>query len=120
MVVNMIVYFILNILILIRATINKELGKSAISSEFVFSAWQCHIEYPQFASPYAKVERTVVWVCFPGLNLVYYDESFLLAMTSIIGRPIKVDTNTLKVERESLQGFASRLILQYQSWEKFG
>jgi hypothetical protein len=54
---------------------------------------------PEFASPEAKVERTVVWVRFPGLNLVYYDESFLLAMASAIGRPIKVDSNTLKVER---------------------
>jgi len=53
----------------------------------------------EFASPEAKVERTVVWVRFPGLNLVYYDESFLMAMASSIGRPIKVDTNTLKVER---------------------
>lgn len=54
---------------------------------------------PDFASPNARVDRTVVWVRFPGLNLVYYDESFLLAMASAIGRPIKVDTNTLKVER---------------------
>jgi hypothetical protein len=54
---------------------------------------------PEFASPDAKVDRTVVWIRFPGLNLVYYDESFLLAMASAIGRPIKVDTNTLKVER---------------------
>ncbi|MCH82243.1 hypothetical protein A2U01_0003044, partial [Trifolium medium] len=54
---------------------------------------------PEFASPDAKVNRTVVWIRFPGLNLVYYDESFLLAMASAIGRPIKVDTNTLKVER---------------------
>jgi len=53
----------------------------------------------EFASPEARVEHTVVWVFFPGLNLVYYDESFLLAMTSSIGRQIKVDTNTLKVER---------------------
>jgi len=54
---------------------------------------------PEFASPNAKVERTVVWVRFPGLNLVCYDKSFLLAMASAIGCPIKVDTNTLKVER---------------------
>jgi hypothetical protein len=54
---------------------------------------------PEFASPDAKIERTVVWVRFPGLNLVYYDESFLMAMASAIGRPIKVDTNTLNVER---------------------
>ncbi|KAK2458256.1 zinc ion binding / nucleic acid binding protein [Trifolium repens] len=54
---------------------------------------------PEFASPNATVERTMVWIRFPGLNLVYYDESFLLAMASAIGRPVKVDTNTLKVER---------------------
>jgi len=54
---------------------------------------------PEFASPNAKIERTMVWLYFPGLNLIYYDESFLLAMASAIGRPIKVDTNTLKIER---------------------
>lgn len=54
---------------------------------------------PEFASPNAKVDKTIVWVRFPGLNLVYYDESFLLAMASALGRPIKVDTNTLKIER---------------------
>jgi hypothetical protein len=54
---------------------------------------------PEFASQDAKVDRTIVWVRFPGLNLVYYDESFLLAMASAIGSPIKVDSNTLKVER---------------------
>lgn len=62
---------------------------------------------PEFASPEAKVDRTVVWVRFPGLNLVYYDESFLLAMASAIGRPIKVDTNTLK--GENLPESASKL-----------
>jgi hypothetical protein len=54
---------------------------------------------PEFASPTATVDKTIVWVRFPGLNLVYYDESFLLAMASALGRPIKVDTNTLKIER---------------------
>jgi len=54
---------------------------------------------PEFASPNAKVNKTIVWVRFPGLNLVYYDESFLLAMASALGRPVKVDTNTLKIER---------------------
>lgn len=54
---------------------------------------------PEFVSPDAKIERTMVWICFPGLNLVYYDESFLLAMASTVGKPIRVDTNTLKVER---------------------
>lgn len=33
------------------------------------------------------------------LNLVYYDESFLLVLASTVGKPIKVDRNTLKIER---------------------
>jgi len=36
---------------------------------------------------------------FPNMNLVYYDESFLLAMASAIARPTKVDTNALKFEK---------------------
>ncbi|XP_045810073.1 uncharacterized protein LOC123904449 [Trifolium pratense] len=71
------------------AIVIKLLGKN-----LAVSHWS-----PEFASPNATVERTVVWVRFPGLNLVYYDESFLLAMASAIGRPIKVDINTLNVER---------------------
>ncbi|MCI02300.1 hypothetical protein A2U01_0023332, partial [Trifolium medium] len=54
---------------------------------------------PDFASPHAKVEKTLVWIRFPGLNLVYYDESVLLGLASVVGTPVKVDTNTLKVER---------------------
>lgn len=54
---------------------------------------------PEFVSPEAKVDRTTVWIRFPGLNLVYYDESVLLALASAVGKPIKVDTNTLKVQR---------------------
>jgi hypothetical protein len=54
---------------------------------------------PDFASPHTKIEKTLVWIRFPGLNLVYYDESVLLGLASVLGTPIKVDTNTLKVER---------------------
>lgn len=41
----------------------------------------------------------MVWIQFSGLNLVYYDESFLLALAATSKKPIKVDTNMLKVER---------------------
>jgi hypothetical protein len=54
---------------------------------------------PAFASPTAQVEKTLVWIRFPGLNLLFYDESFLLALASTIGTPVKVNTNTLNVER---------------------
>lgn len=32
-----------------------------------------------FIAPTAKIDRTMVWIRFPGLNLYYYDESILLA-----------------------------------------
>jgi len=46
-----------------------------------------------------EVDKIMVWVRFPNLNIVYYDESFLLALRSVIGSPIMVDTNTLTVTR---------------------
>ncbi|KAH1213844.1 hypothetical protein GmHk_14G041722 [Glycine max] len=55
---------------------------------------------PDFISPTTKIDKTMVWVCFPGLNLIYYDESILLALARAIGTLIKVDSNTLDVRRE--------------------
>lgn len=52
-----------------------------------------------FTSPTATIDRTMVWIRFPGLNLFYYDESILMALASAVGRPIKVDANTLDVRR---------------------
>lgn len=54
---------------------------------------------PAFASPSAKIDKTMVWIRFPGLNLFYYDESILLAMASAVGKPVKVDHNTLNIRR---------------------
>ncbi|PNX77430.1 hypothetical protein L195_g033397 [Trifolium pratense] len=53
----------------------------------------------EFASPTAKIDKTMVRIRFPGLNLFYYDESILLALASAVGRPIKVDSTTLDVRR---------------------
>lgn len=52
-----------------------------------------------FTAPTATIDRTMVWVRFPGLNLFYYDESVLMALAAAVGRPIKVDQNTLDVRR---------------------
>ncbi|KAI5420354.1 hypothetical protein KIW84_044226 [Lathyrus oleraceus] len=51
-----------------------------------------------FVSPLAKVEKTMVWIRFPWLNLLYYDENVLFGLTSVMGTPIKVDDNTLNIE----------------------
>nr|KYP52498.1 hypothetical protein KK1_025618 [Cajanus cajan] len=41
----------------------------------------------------------MVWICFPGLNLFYYDESILLAYATTVGKPVKVDNNTKEVRK---------------------
>lgn len=56
---------------------------------------------PDLISPKAQIDKTLVWIRFPGLNVFYYDESILLAMAAVVGRLAKVDTNTLDVKRGS-------------------
>lgn len=41
----------------------------------------------------------MVWVRFPGLNVHYYNGSVLMGMATTIEKPIKVDQNTLNIER---------------------
>ncbi|XP_057418988.1 uncharacterized protein LOC130713217 [Lotus japonicus] len=53
----------------------------------------------EFVSPVARVTNTLAWVRIPGLNVVFYDESYLLSVARVIGRPIKVDMNTLNADR---------------------
>lgn len=54
---------------------------------------------PEFVFPSNQIQKTMVWIRFPGLNILYYDKSVLLGMASAMGKPIRVDQNTLKVER---------------------
>lgn len=56
---------------------------------------------PHFICPAAKIHRAMVWIRFPGLNLYFYDESILLALAAAVGKPVKVDSNTLDVRRGS-------------------
>ena len=42
--------------------------------------------------------RTMVWVCFPSLNLMYYDEEIIKKVAAGVGVPVKVDMTTQKVE----------------------
>lgn len=46
-----------------------------------------------FISPDAKIDKTLVWIRFLWLNSLYYDEIILLALTIVVGRPTKVDSN---------------------------
>lgn len=55
--------------------------------------------FPKFHPEHTKINRTLVWVRFPGLNLLYYDDSFLMAMASSIGTLVMVDKNMQGVAR---------------------
>ncbi|XP_057432308.1 uncharacterized protein LOC130725066 [Lotus japonicus] len=52
-----------------------------------------------FICPVAQITTTLAWIRIPGLNVTYYNESFLLSLAKLIGKPIKVDRNTLNAER---------------------
>lgn len=53
----------------------------------------------EFISPATRVQSTLAWIRIPGLNVVFYDESYLLSVARAIGRPVKVDRNTLHADR---------------------
>ncbi|KAH1193804.1 hypothetical protein GmHk_19G054760 [Glycine max] len=54
---------------------------------------------PSFVSPEATIDKTMVWIRFPGLNLFFYDESILMALAAVVENPVRVDSNTLDVRR---------------------
>ncbi|GAU48589.1 hypothetical protein TSUD_405790 [Trifolium subterraneum] len=61
---------------------------------FVMRQWT-----PSFNASTTKIDKTMVWIRIPSLNLAFYDESVLWALASMVGNPIKVDLQTLKVAR---------------------
>jgi hypothetical protein len=50
----------------------------------------------------------MAWKRIPSLKLVFHDESFLLVMAIIVSTPVKVDLNTLNMER----GKSARVCLE--------
>ncbi|XP_020236520.1 uncharacterized protein LOC109816067 [Cajanus cajan] len=54
---------------------------------------------PEFVTSATKVDSTLVWIRFPSLGVMFYDESVLLTIALAIGKPVKVDLNTLNMTR---------------------
>ncbi|KAL6527507.1 hypothetical protein OROGR_016597 [Orobanche gracilis] len=52
-----------------------------------------------FDSTTASVKKAMVWIRLSGLNMFYYDKTFLLPIASAIGRPVKIDPNTMAYAR---------------------
>lgn len=54
-----------------------------------------------FVSPTKTIDKTMVWIRFPGHNFYFYDESILLALSFAVGSPVKVDVKALDARRGS-------------------
>lgn len=54
---------------------------------------------PNFSTTNTRVDKTLVWVWFMSLGVVFYEESVLLTLASAIGGPIKVDLHMLNMAR---------------------
>lgn len=52
-----------------------------------------------FISPAAQVTKTLAWIRIPGLSVAFYDESFIMSVAQVIGKPVRLDMNTLRGER---------------------
>lgn len=83
----------------------NEMGRTKVMDE---GSWMIFYHYltmqtwsPDFVSPTTKIDKTMVWIRFPGLNLFFYDESILMILASAVGTQIKVDIHTLNVKRGS-------------------
>ena len=50
---------------------------------------------PKFVSPTAKVSRALVWIRFPGLNLVFYEEEVIMTLAETVDKPLWVDMQNL-------------------------
>ena len=46
-----------------------------------------------------NIDTTLVWILFPNLGMVYYDDSVLLTIALAMGTPLRVDMNTANLVR---------------------
>ncbi|KAG5028746.1 hypothetical protein JHK82_012344 [Glycine max] len=44
-----------------------------------------------------KINNAMVWIRFLCLGMEYYDESILMALVVVVGKPVKVDIKTINV-----------------------
>ena len=54
---------------------------------------------PNFHACEASFGRTLVWVHFTGLNVMFYDESAIQVIAFAIGCPMKIDCTTKTIEK---------------------
>lgn len=54
---------------------------------------------PDFVAANSEISTTAVWIRIPGLGFQFYDEIILLTLASAVGTPIRVDMNTVDMQR---------------------
>src|ERR1044072_7926494 len=54
---------------------------------------------PDFVAADSKISTTLVWIRIPGLGFQFYDESILCTLATSVGNPIRVDMNTVDMQR---------------------
>ena len=52
-----------------------------------------------FPSPTSQIEKTMVQIRFPGVNMMCYDESVLMMLVEGVGQPIQVNVTFRNVQR---------------------
>ncbi|XP_057432404.1 uncharacterized protein LOC130725170 [Lotus japonicus] len=54
---------------------------------------------PDFVAANSEISTAAVWIRIPDLGFQFYDESILLTLASAVGTPIRVDMNTMDMQR---------------------
>ena len=54
---------------------------------------------PQFNPCHECFRVTMIWIHFPYLNMMYYEEGIIWSIVATVGKPIKVDMTTRLMER---------------------
>ena len=63
-----------------------------------------------FVSSLATIDSALVRIHFPSLNVGYYDEYVLRSMASMVGKPVKIDLNTLMHLKEDFLNYVWKFV----------
>ncbi|XP_026419633.1 uncharacterized protein LOC113315587 [Papaver somniferum] len=80
--------------------------ENKVDMKFVYEGfWEVESQYLKlrywerdFKPEQQKSSSAFVWMLFPGLSIEYWKEDILMSMGRAIGRPIQIDSTTLKRE----------------------
>ncbi|KAG5062549.1 hypothetical protein JHK85_003732 [Glycine max] len=80
---------------LVLKLLGKRIGFLALRDKLK-SQWKCSGGFDLMDD---NIDTTLVWILFPNLGMVYYDDSVLLTIALAMGTPLRVDMNTANLVR---------------------